>query len=71
MMHRVHTRPRHGNTVPNERDQQLVGTFWDVFKGITIHGYYTSEIGFSQELNLQIIPGAFHGCVPLPIEKKA
>ena len=64
-------RPRHGNTIPEERDKQLQGSFWDVFKGITIHGYYTSEIGFTQEENLQIIPGAYHGCVPLTAEKKA
>jgi hypothetical protein len=55
---------RHGNTIPSERDHQLQGNFWDVFKGITVHGYYTSEIGFTQEENLQIIPGAYHGCVP-------
>jgi hypothetical protein len=61
---------RHGNTIPEERDKQLQGNFWDVFKGITVHGYYTSEIGFTQEENLQIIPGAYHGCVPLT-EKKA
>ena len=64
-------RMRHGNTIPEERDKQLRGEFFKVFKGITVHGYYTSEIGFSQELNLQIIPGAQHGCVPLPAEKKA
>ena len=64
-------RMRHGNTIPEERDKQLRGEFFNVFKGITVHGYYTSEIGFSQELNLQIIPGAHHGCVPLPAEKKA
>jgi hypothetical protein len=64
-------RPRHNNTLPEERDKQLHGNFWDVFKGITIHGYYTSEIGFTQEENLQIIPGAYHGCVPLTAEKKA
>ncbi len=64
-------RMRHGNTIPEERDKQLRGEFFNVFKGITVHGYYTSEIGFSQELNLQIIPGAQHGCVPLPAEKKA
>jgi hypothetical protein len=63
---------RHGNTVPEERDKQLRSdSFWYVFKGITLHGYYTSEIGFSQELNLQIIPGVYHGCVPLALEKKA
>jgi Gluconate 2-dehydrogenase subunit 3 len=50
------------------RDTQLQGNFWPVFKGITLHGYYTSEIGFSQELKLQIIPGAYHGCTPVPSE---
>jgi len=52
---------KHGNTVP-ELDAQLKGNFYDVFRGITPHGYYTSEIGFTQELKLQIIPGAQHGC---------
>jgi hypothetical protein len=61
---------RHGNTVP-ERDMQLRGKFFIVFKGITLHGYYTSEIGFTRELGLQIIPGAQHGCAPVTAEKKA
>jgi len=55
---------KHGNTVP-EPDAQLKGPFWVVFKNMTIHGYYTSEIAFTQELKLMIIPGAQHGCVPL------
>jgi hypothetical protein len=54
----------HGNHVP-EADTQLKGNFWGVFKRITVHGYYTSEVGFSQELKLQIIPGAQHGCQPV------
>ncbi|MGH9741723.1 MAG: gluconate 2-dehydrogenase subunit 3 family protein [Candidatus Acidiferrum sp.] len=49
-------------------DKQMNGSFWVVFKGITLHGYYTSEIGFSQELKLQIIPGALHGCMPIGSE---
>ena len=57
-------RQKHGNTVP-ELDAQLKGNFYDVFRGITLHGYYTSEIGFTQELKLQIIPGAQHGCAKL------
>src|SRR5262245_54911192 len=57
-------RPRHGNTVPKP-DTQLQGDFWEVFKRITLHGYYTSEIGFTQELKLEIIPGAQHGCTPV------
>jgi len=55
----------HGSVPPEKRDKQLEGDFWRVFKGITLHGYYTSEIGFTQELQLQIIPGAQHGCAPL------
>lgn len=61
---RVQRREKHGNTVP-ELDAQLKGNFYDVFRGITLHGYYTSEIGFTQELKLQIIPGAQHGCEKL------
>ena len=64
-------RRRAGNTVPDDRDKQLKGEFFKVFKNITVHGYYTSEIGFTQEENLQIIPGAYHGCVPLPARQKA
>jgi len=64
-------RRRHGNTIPEDRDRQLRGDFFTVFKGITLHGYYTSESGFTQELKLEIIPGAHHGCVSLPAEKKA
>jgi hypothetical protein len=64
-------RRRAGNTVPDDRDKQLKGEFFKVFKNITVHGYHTSEIGFKQELKLEIIPGAQHGCMPLPEEKKA
>jgi hypothetical protein len=55
----------------DQRDSELRGEFFRVFKKMTIHGYYTSEIGFTQELKLEIIPGAQHGCVPVMPEKKA
>jgi glucoside 3-dehydrogenase (cytochrome c) hitch-hiker subunit len=71
MIRHSNRRPHHGSVKPEDMDMQLVGDFWEAFKGITLHGYYTSEIGFSQELKLQIIPGADHGCVPLALEKKA
>src|ERR1700682_6321071 len=61
---RGNRREKHGNTVP-EFDTQLKGNFYDIFRGITLHGYYTSEIGFTRELKLQIIPGAQHGCEKL------
>lgn len=54
---------RHGNTVP-EPDAHMKGPFWVVFKNITLHGYYTSQVAFERELKLQIIPGAQHGCAP-------
>ena len=47
------------------RDRQMQGDFFTVFKNMTLHGYYTSEIGFTQELKLEIIPGAQHGCTSL------
>lgn len=50
---------------PTVHDQQLRGNFWLVFKNITLHGYYTSEVGFTKELKLAIVPGAHHGCVPV------
>jgi hypothetical protein len=52
---------------PGGRDNQLKEDFFTVFKHLTLHGYYTSEIGFSQELKLQIIPGAQHGCTQLAL----
>jgi hypothetical protein len=54
-----------------EYDMRLKGEFFRVFKMLTLYGYYTSEIGFTQELKKEIIPGAQHGCVPLPAGKRA
>src|SRR6266436_10287201 len=48
---------------PAGRDRRSEEDFFTVFKKMTVHGYYTSEIGFTQELKLQIIPGAQHGCI--------
>jgi len=50
---------------PDGRDTQLQHDFFTIFKKMTLHGYYTSEIGFTQELKLEIIPGAQHGCMPV------
>lgn len=55
---------------PNSRDTQLHGDFFRVFKYMTLYGYYTSEIGFIQELKLEIMPGAFRGCDHIPEGKK-
>ena len=50
----------------NERRPKAIEEqFFVAIKGLTVDGYYTSEIGYSQELRLQIIPGAQHGCTPI------
>lgn len=32
---------------------------------LIIFGYYTSEVGASEELNYDPVPGEYHGCIPL------
>jgi Gluconate 2-dehydrogenase subunit 3 len=60
----------HGQPVPrDDRDWYLRGYFFQIFKKMTIHGYFTSEIGFTQALKLQIIPGEQHGCAPYETKK--
>jgi hypothetical protein len=39
--------------------------FFYQLKKLTLVGYYTSEIGFSQELGKTIIPPRHAGCAPL------
>jgi hypothetical protein len=46
-------------------DKQL---FFPMIKQLTLIGYYTSEIGFEQELHEEIIPARHAGCVPLSAE---
>jgi hypothetical protein len=41
------------------------GEFFYLLKKLTIFGYYTTEIGFSQELGDSIIPPGHDGCAPL------
>jgi hypothetical protein len=56
---------------PASDDARFAGSFFQIFKMMTIYGYYTSEVGFTQELKLEIIPGHFHGCAPLDTGSKA
>jgi hypothetical protein len=39
--------------------------FFGMMKQLTLVGYYTSEIGATQELHYQIVPGRYDGCYPL------
>jgi hypothetical protein len=44
--------------------------FFYQMKKLTLAGYYTSEIGFSQELGRSIIPPGHAGCAPLQEAKR-
>ena len=42
--------------------------FFFMMKQLTLVGYYTSQIGFEQELHGEIIPSRHAGCAPLEEE---
>ena len=48
----------------------LLLPFFEQMRRLTLVGYYTSPIGQEQELKVEIIPGALHGCVPAEPEVK-
>ena len=39
--------------------------FFHTIKELTLFGYYTSEVGMTQELGWRMIPGSYDGCVDL------
>ncbi|CAN5461005.1 lactose 3-dehydrogenase subunit gamma LacC [soil metagenome] len=39
-------------------------------KELTVIGFFTSEVGATQVLQYEPVPGAFHGCLPLSEVKK-
>jgi Gluconate 2-dehydrogenase subunit 3 len=57
--------PRRRRNVPPEKN------FFFMIKQLTLVGYYTSQIGFEQELHGEIIPSRHAGCVPLEEEEAA
>ena len=52
-------RPRQEHAAPPPMN------FFYQMKKLTLAGYYTSEIGFSQELGQSIIPPGHSGCAPI------
>lgn len=59
-------------TIARRRARNMVGPeeqqFFSMIKQLTLIGYYTSEIGFVQELHEEIIPARHAGCAPLSAE---
>jgi hypothetical protein len=58
------------SVISGKYDTQMQGEFFRVFKTMTLYGYFTSELGFTQDLKLEIIPGAFRGCDHAPEGKR-
>ena len=48
-----------------DRSNDKSPSFFRMAKELTVSGYYTSEIGATQELQYLDIPGNYDGCVPL------
>ncbi len=59
---RAEPEPRRRRRRPPERN------FFFMIKQLTLIGYYTSQIGFEQELHGEIIPARHAPCVPLEEE---
>jgi len=51
--------------------QKLDKNFWRNLKWLTLTGYYTSQVGFEQELHARIIPGSFDPCRLLDTSTRA
>jgi gluconate 2-dehydrogenase gamma chain len=45
--------------------------FYYMLRGLTLTGYYTSEAGATRELDFQIIPGHYDGCIDVRDGKEA
>lgn len=54
--------------VRRRRNRPPEMNFFFMFKQLTLVGYYTSQIGFEQELHGEIIPARHASCVPLEEE---
>lgn len=39
--------------------------FFELVKGLTIHGYMTSEYVMTNIVKYEMVPGRYHGCVPV------
>lgn len=44
---------------------QADADFFRRMKWLTLYGYYTSEVGATQEAGLAIVPGRYDGCAPV------
>ncbi len=63
----VMTRP----AAPKPAPAQDYGTAYRQLRGLTLLGYYTSEIGGSQELRYELVPGRYDADIPYDPKARA
>jgi len=56
---------------PSKSLAEEIIPFFTILKELTLIGYFTSEIGATQALQYDAVPGQFHGSVPLRPNQKA
>jgi hypothetical protein len=59
---------RSGPDLRRRRSRPPEKNFFFMMKQLTLVGYYTSQVGFEQELHGEIIPSRHAACVPLEEE---
>ncbi|WP_273565512.1 gluconate 2-dehydrogenase subunit 3 family protein [Maribacter halichondriae] len=47
-----------------EGTQKPLPHYFDILKGLTVSGYFSSEIGMTQARNYLPVPGKFEACIP-------
>lgn len=53
-----------------EKEEKALPHYFDLLKGLTISGYFSSEIGMTQARNYLPIPGKFEACMPYDQDDK-
>lgn len=53
-----------------EGSEIIVPHYFDILKGLTISGYFTSEIGMTQAREYLPVPGKFEACIPYSKNQK-
>ncbi|MCC3860968.1 gluconate 2-dehydrogenase subunit 3 family protein [Pseudemcibacter aquimaris] len=54
-----------GGQIPGSANIETRKHIYLELRELIIFGYYTSEVGASEELNYDPVPGEFKGCIPL------
>lgn len=52
------------HNLKQETMEEPVPHYFDILKGMTISGYFTSEIGMTEARNYLPVPGKFEACIP-------